>query len=307
MNIFGMARILGGGMALAALAQAETVYFVCSGRALSPSPPEAYVVPVSDPAKIAQARAFLRGGPTTLSLIARVRIAAEGDGINRNYADPRRPAWDWRVVELLEWSSFDPRGVRTADYVLNRDGAPSDVPRILRGEGGPRPVDPVTGAPVTIPADTMALREYSVQMELVPAKPAAVLNVSQRGYVAGGERVLIVGFVVDGGAPRNLVVRALGPSLAAFGVKEPLADPKLAVYRGAEKVQENDDWAAGSLGRPHLAMVPPPSPFHLVPPNAKEPAIELSLAPGAYTVVVTGADGGSGVALVEVYDLDAGR
>jgi hypothetical protein len=127
--------------------------------------------------------------------------------------------------------------------------------------------------------------------------------------VGEGERALIAGFVVQGGVPRNVLIRAIGPSLSAFGVVEALADPRLSVFRGTEKIAENDDWKNGnfaSLLAPDGAQTAAPPPWYmwLYPMHSKESAVRLSLAPGAYTVQVNGT-GGTGIALVEVYDFDA--
>jgi hypothetical protein len=289
------------------LTRAETVSFLLTGPIEVNRQPESYVVTTSDPAQIAQARAYLRETSHITFLYARVRIAAGADGVNRNYSAPGYPAWDWRVTELLSWRVLDPRLARTADVVTTRDGSLAGVPEILRGNITPIEVDQVTRLPIFVPQDTMALLNYTIAKELpaTPMRSSRMLNVSQRGYVGAGERAMIVGFVIEGEAPRSVVVRVLGPSLRAFGVTEVLADPKLEVYRGAEKIAENDVWTLSTLMREPSSTVgaTPPVPRGLWPTDLKEPGVELSLLPGAYTIVVRGADGGSGIALAEVYDL----
>jgi len=123
-------------------------------------------------------------------------------------------------------------------------------------------------------------------------------NVSGRGFVGAGDNVLISGFIVGDVGSATVVVRALGPSLGSFGVSQPLSDPVLTIYDSkGSAIAANDNWQndnnALDVQRNRLA-----------PPNALESAIVLHLPPGAYTAVVRGANGATGNALVEVYNLD---
>ena len=69
------------------------------------------------------------------------------------------------------------------------------------------------------------------------------LNLSARGFVSGGDNVLIGGFIISGTEPKTIVLRALGPSLSAFGVPDVLGDPVLSVYDSSHTlVATNDDW-----------------------------------------------------------------
>lgn len=285
------------------VAAAEPVLFLFSGNAGSQGP-QSFVVPVDDPAQLAQVRTYLAdraAGREARPLVATLRVAAGSDGINRNYAAVGAPEWSWRVAQVIGFTRYTWPAVEPAVYIPARDGSPSTVAELLRPSATP-PSTGWFGEPGLI-----ALRSFPLQMELNPAQPGTVTNVSNRGYVAPGDRALIAGFVVEGGTPRNVVIRGLGPSLRAFGVADPLADPRIEIFFGTEKIAENDNWATGPLGRPHPAVVPPPPPFHLIPADQKEAAVELSLAPGAYTAVLRGADGGAGVGLLEVYDLSGGK
>jgi len=125
---------------------------------------------------------------------------------------------------------------------------------------------------------------------------AKVVNISTRGFVLSGENVMIGGFIITGNDPSQLVVRALGPSLGAFGVPSPLADPFLEIHDGnGATIQTNNNWrdtqkfALQSTG--------------LAPSNDAESALLISVPPGTYTAIVKGADGGVGNGLVEVYKL----
>lgn len=122
-------------------------------------------------------------------------------------------------------------------------------------------------------------------------------NVSARNYVGTGGDLLIAGFVVDGAGPKTVLIRAVGPTLAAFGVQGALADPKLQIFQGERLVAENDDWSpslATAFGRVGA--------FSLVA-GSFDAALTLTLQPGAYTAQITGVNGGTGEALVEIYEL----
>ena len=91
--------------------------------------------------------------------------------------------------------------------------------------------------------------------------------------------------------------RALGPSLTNFGVSPVLADPKLQLMQNQTLLRENDNWQSASNASDIQATTLPPN-------DPKESAILIRLEPGNYTTVVTGADGGTGIALVEVFEMD---
>lgn len=120
-------------------------------------------------------------------------------------------------------------------------------------------------------------------------------NISTRAIV--NENPLIGGFIIVGG-PKLVLIRAIGPSLAQFGVNPVLSDPVVRLYGSgsAQPIAENDDWQTNSNVAAIVATTLPPT-------NAKEAAILIQLQPGAYTAVISGAGGGNGNALVEVYDL----
>jgi pectin methylesterase-like acyl-CoA thioesterase len=119
-------------------------------------------------------------------------------------------------------------------------------------------------------------------------------NISTLGFVGAADDVLIGGFVVGTGLA-EVVVRALGPSLAQFGVANPIADPTLELHDGNGSVTTNDDWQTGAN--------PASIPASLQPLDPRESALHLSLPPGNYTAVVRGKSGAVGMALVEAYNL----
>jgi hypothetical protein len=121
-------------------------------------------------------------------------------------------------------------------------------------------------------------------------------NISTRGFVTTGQGQLIAGIIIRGG-PKLVIVRALGPSLSSHGVSPVLADPKLQLFNGATLIAQNDNWqSASNVSDITKSAIPPTDPH--------ESAIIIRLEPGAYSTVVTGVGNTTGIALVEVYEID---
>ena len=129
--------------------------------------------------------------------------------------------------------------------------------------------------------------------------PASLANISTRGLVGIGDDVMIGGFIVTGNGNKLLLLRAKGPSMSSppFNLTNTLADPTLSLFSGATRIGFNDNWADAS----NAQSIDPA----LRPTNGLESAILLSLAPGAYTAIVRGVNSGTGIGLIEVFDLDS--
>jgi glucose/arabinose dehydrogenase len=135
------------------------------------------------------------------------------------------------------------------------------------------------------------------QVFRISALPAQALNISGRARVETGEGVAISGFIVTGTAPKRVAVRGIGPSLANFGISSPLADPVIQLNRGdGSLVMANDNWKNTQQATITGAG--------LAPSSDKEAALIATLTAGNYSAIVSGKNGGAGVALAEVYDLD---
>lgn len=125
-----------------------------------------------------------------------------------------------------------------------------------------------------------------------------LINLSARNQVGSGQNILIAGLNVAGTGTKQVLIRAVGPGLAAFGVGGTLADPRLQVFAGTTPVAANDNWEAA------LAAVFQQVGAFGLPPASKDAALLLSINAGtSYTVQVSGADGGTGEALIEVYEV----
>jgi hypothetical protein len=127
---------------------------------------------------------------------------------------------------------------------------------------------------------------------------ARLLNVSVLKPIGAG---LTVGFTIAGGAPKSVLLRAVGPTLASFGVDSSSADPQLALFRSgaSEPMMSNDNWGDGAVLAGAFANV---GAFAL-PAGSRDAALLATLAPGGYSAVVTGAAGAAGNVLVEVYEV----
>ena len=133
-----------------------------------------------------------------------------------------------------------------------------------------------------------------------PPAPSKAQNISTRVFVDTGERVSVAGFIVTGDIGKKVLIRGIGPSLAANGVPAPLADPTLTLFDQSGNVEmTNDDWK----NSPDAAEIMSSG---LAPTNDRESAIIATLAPGQYTAQLAGKNSSSGNGVVEVYDLAPG-
>jgi hypothetical protein len=134
------------------------------------------------------------------------------------------------------------------------------------------------------------------------SSPAKLINVSTLGFAGTGANALTPGFVIGGTGSKRVLIRAVGPGLAAFGVPGTVADPQLTVIPLGLNVTvaRSDDWGGTAELKAAFASA---GAFGL-DDNSKDAAVVVRLPPGGYSVVVAGASGATGTALVEVYDLD---
>ena len=126
-------------------------------------------------------------------------------------------------------------------------------------------------------------------------------NISSRVDVLTGDQVAIAGFIINGTDPKTVIIRGIGPSLSNAGVQGPLQDPTLELHDGSGALMtSNDNWKTKPDGTSQQASVQATG----IPPNNDlESAIVVTLNPGRYTAILSGKNGGTGIGLVEVYDL----
>lgn len=142
------------------------------------------------------------------------------------------------------------------------------------------------------------------QFEVVPAttpasSPSLVTpaNLSTRGKVLGGDKDLIIGFIVKGSDSRRIVLRALGPSLGSAGLSGTVSDPVLRLFDSSNvEIARDDDWKSDPGAGEIQAL-------GLSPKSSTEAATIQNLPPGSYTAVVSSKNSGRAVALAEAYDV----
>ena len=158
----------------------------------------------------------------------------------------------------------------------------------------------VTGASGTT---GIALAEvYDVTPSYTLTSPRLV-NISARVQVGTGGNILIAGFVIGGTEPATVLVRAVGPALANFGVAGFLANPVLTVFNSSDSVvATNTGWGTGTDPSQITSVGTSVGAFALAAGSA-DSALVLTLPPGSYSMQVTGASGTTGIALAEVYQV----
>jgi len=131
-----------------------------------------------------------------------------------------------------------------------------------------------------------------------PPSPAQFGNISTRAFVQTGDNVVIGGLIITGSGQKEVILRAIGPSLVNHGIANPLQNPTLELHDHTDAVIAfNDNW----MDAPNRQEIIDSG---LAPTNNLESAILTSLNPGNYTAIVRGVNNGTGIGLVESYDLD---
>ncbi len=206
--------------------------------------------------------------------------------------------------------------------VVTVSGATADGGRATVSASGALALTTTAGSTV---AGTLSAESSTLTATVTPATGTAVtfvganndartdiekiVNVSTRSQTGTAANTLIAGFVVSGTAPKPVLVRAVGPTLSTFGVAGALSAARLEIFRGQTSLAVGNDWgtpAAGGASAAVLAATAARVGAFALPAGSRDAALLLTLEPGAYTAVVAGQGGASGVALVEVYDATEG-
>jgi len=150
----------------------------------------------------------------------------------------------------------------------------------------------VTGTPTPTPTPTPS----ATPTPTPSPTPTKLLNISTRLFTKAGENVAIGGFIIAGSDLKTVLIRGLGPSLAAF-VPNPLQDPTLELHQGDAVIANNDDWQ----DTPNVGQIP----IGFEPADPRDSVIVATLSPGTYTVVQAAKDVAGGIGLLEIYDIDS--
>ena len=189
---------------------------------------------------------------------------------------------NWRAIQESEIIDAGLAPTVDAEAALVADVGPGNYTAILSGKNGGTGIGLV---------EVYDLNDGSV---------AELANVSTRGFDGTMGNVMIGGIIIGPGeaTPAFLIVRAIGPSLADSGVTGVLADPTLELHnQDGSLLAENDNWQDDPIQAASIEAA------GLAPLDPKESAIQATVPPGAYTAIVQGPNGTTGVALVEVYNL----
>lgn len=168
------------------------------------------------------------------------------------------------------------------------------------------PTATTSPAPTTTPNPTASATSTPAATAVPSPTPTAtptpnshLANISTRLRVEAGDNVLIAGFIIQGDTNKRILVRGIGPSLATFGIADPLQDPTMELNASdGTLIASNDNWPGNANASEILTS-------GLAPSNPNESALLISVAPGSYTAVLHGQAGSTGIGLVEVYDLEA--
>jgi hypothetical protein len=275
--------------------------FVATGATPAPTPPRRRLANIATRVNVQGGQndgiaGFIKRNAATKRVM--VRALGPSIGIPGGLQDPVLKVFDstgaqiatsdnWRTAQQAEISAsgLAPKNDKEAAVIINLAGAAArtNYTAILSGANG--------GTGIGL------VEVYDLDAESF----ADLGNVATRGLVGTGANVLIGGLIVRDDAftnlTQNILVRGIGPSLSGSGVSNPLADPFIELHdaQGA-LVVSNDDWGSSPDAGALTAI-------GLAPTNAKESAILKTVAPGAYTVILSGVNGGTGVGNVEAYNL----
>ena len=233
---------------------------------------------------------FIIAGDVSKNVIIRaIGPSLATDGFAGALSDPALDLYDSAGNLLLtnnDWKDTQEQAIRdtTIPPAHDREAAivtslaPGAYTAVVRGQDG---------------SSGVALVEA---YDLQPSPSAKLANISTRGVVGSGDKVMIGGVIVRGSEQARVLFRAIGPTLAAAGIEEPLQDPGMELFDGnGTRLTANNDWKDSQRGAIESTGLPPA--------DDRESAIVANLNPGGYTVVVRAASGATGTALVEAYSL----
>jgi hypothetical protein len=183
---------------------------------------------------------------------------------------------------LVGTTSFDYSPPMNHNHILNMD---------WHGYAFATPVKTITILGDWVVTDGM-------QVTVASSGTSSISNISTRAFVQTGDNVMIGGFIITGSGQKSVIVRAIGPSLVQHGITNPMQNPTLELHdHTGAVIASNDNW----MDAPNRQEIIDSG---LAPSNNFESAILMSLNPGNYTAIVRGVNNGTGIALVEAYDLD---
>ena len=252
---------------------------------------------------------FVIGGPAPKQVLLRaVGPGLASFGFSDIAGNPRLVLFDNTgaiIAQNTGWPTADaPTMNRVGAFPLTPGSADCDIVTTLAPGAYTMQVDGGSGT-------GLALAEIYDASVNPQAQYQRLVNISSRGTVGADDGVLVGGFVVTGNSPKSVLIRGVGPGLAAFGVQGALIDPKLAIYSGFTIIARNNGWstpvtlnsAQAAATAAQIASTAQATGAFALTTNSKDSAVIVALTPGAYTAQVSSVSGSTGVALVEVYEV----
>lgn len=248
----------------------------------------------------------LTGEAPRTVLIRAIGPALRSFGVDAAIADPRLELFRGaaRIAENDNWTSIAggaavaAASTRVGAFALPAGSADAALLVSLEPGNYTAQVGVAGGAP-----GVSLIEMYDADQDVSATAPRLV-NIATRGRVGTGADALIAGIVVTGNAPKRLLVRAIGPTLGTFGVAGTLADPVLQILSGGTILTTNDDWANPAASAPAVAAATLAVGAFPLSLTSRDACVLLTMPPGNYTAQVTGKAGTTGVALVEVYEVN---
>lgn len=241
-------------------------------------------------------------GPSKTVLVRAVGPTLGAFGVAGTLSDPKLELYNSASVKIAENDNFNSADAATfaavGAFPLNVGARDAALVATLPSGSYSAQVSGIGGA------SGVAL----VEVYEVSGGITRLINLSTRAQVGTGANILIPGIsIAPGSGSRRLLLRAVGPTLGAFGVPGTIADPKLELYSGSNKIAENDNWGTpvgvATADAATLAAAFAASGAFALGAGSKDAALLINLGAGNYTLQVSGVGDTTGAALVEVYDL----
>lgn len=266
-----------------------------------------------------------------LSTVNNPRGLIQNANSNNSYASYQPPGANSGGISFQTWNPWN-EGPPGNPLYLNRiipgSGASIFLGALMLSSSGevtftapggaspsPTPTATATATGTPLPSPTPTATATATPTATTPppsatpsptTRPATLGNISTRLNVGTDANVMIAGFIVQGNASKRVLIRAAGPSLIPFGIPNALVNPRLELHNaGGANIGMNDNWQTTQIGgviaEDQVAAIQASG---LAPTDSAESAIIATLPPGTYTSIVAGVNNGTGVAIVEAYDLD---
>jgi len=130
-----------------------------------------------------------------------------------------------------------------------------------------------------------------------------LINVSARMTVGTGNDALLAGFVISGNTPKTVLIRGIGPTLAAFGITGFMPDPTITVFQNGTALATNSAWGSGTTSAAQMVATFAQVGAFPLPTGSSDAALVITLQPGIYSVQLAGVAVPTGIALIEIYDV----